>query len=186
MKTRLYNTPSPILHSVKRSDGTRWKQGYIRTLPHTSLYEPALWKQRRSRSLSFTEYEDIHQIRHISVLLSIMRVKLELLPQSGIVASFRQCLPCMLVRYVCHPIRDIMTYQGHLHLTSRPWLRLSWIYKAVRSMFKSCKHCDQWWDVHVYVRKSCKHDDNWNLDGIYVIIRSRRSWVFCRIFGRIT
>ena len=38
VKTRLYNTPSPILHSVKRSDVTRWKQGYLRTLPHTSLY----------------------------------------------------------------------------------------------------------------------------------------------------
>ena len=33
MKTRLYNTPSPILQSVKRSEVTRWKQGYIRTLP---------------------------------------------------------------------------------------------------------------------------------------------------------
>ena len=30
LKTRLYNTPSPILNSVKRSDVTRWKQGYIR------------------------------------------------------------------------------------------------------------------------------------------------------------
>ena len=30
--------PSPILYSVKRSDVTWWKQGYIRTLPHTSLY----------------------------------------------------------------------------------------------------------------------------------------------------
>ena len=37
VKTRLYNTPSPILHSVKRSDVTRWKQGYIRTLSHTSF-----------------------------------------------------------------------------------------------------------------------------------------------------
>ena len=38
VKTRLYNTPSPILDSVKRSDVTRWNQGYIRTFPHTSLY----------------------------------------------------------------------------------------------------------------------------------------------------
>ena len=29
MKTRLHNTPLPILHSVKRSDVTRWKQGYV-------------------------------------------------------------------------------------------------------------------------------------------------------------
>ena len=42
-------------NSVKRSDVTRWKHSYIRTLPHTSLYYPAQWKQRRSRSLSFTE-----------------------------------------------------------------------------------------------------------------------------------
>ena len=33
VKTKLYNTPSPILHSVKRSDVTRWKQGYIRPPP---------------------------------------------------------------------------------------------------------------------------------------------------------
>ena len=32
VEIRLYNTPSPILHFVKRSDVTRWKQGYIRTL----------------------------------------------------------------------------------------------------------------------------------------------------------
>ena len=60
VKTRLYNTPSPILHSVKSSDVTRWKQGYIRTLPHTSLYYPARWKQRRSRSLSFTELQIVN------------------------------------------------------------------------------------------------------------------------------
>ena len=29
VKTKLYKTLSPILHSVKRSDATRWKQGYI-------------------------------------------------------------------------------------------------------------------------------------------------------------
>ena len=29
VKIRLYNTPYPILPSVKRSDVTRWKQGYI-------------------------------------------------------------------------------------------------------------------------------------------------------------
>ena len=33
MKTKLYNTPSPILHSVKRSDVTRWKQGFIWSPP---------------------------------------------------------------------------------------------------------------------------------------------------------
>ena len=33
VKIKLYNTPSPILHSVKRHDVTRWKHGYIRTLP---------------------------------------------------------------------------------------------------------------------------------------------------------
>ena len=33
VKTRLYNTPSPILHSVKRNDVTRWKQSYIGPLP---------------------------------------------------------------------------------------------------------------------------------------------------------
>ena len=33
MKTRLYITPSLILHSVKRSDVTRWKQGYITPPP---------------------------------------------------------------------------------------------------------------------------------------------------------
>ena len=33
MKTRSYNTPSPILHFVKRSDVTRWKQGYMRPYP---------------------------------------------------------------------------------------------------------------------------------------------------------
>ena len=38
VKTRSYNTPSPITHSVKRRDGIRWEQGYIRTFPHTSLY----------------------------------------------------------------------------------------------------------------------------------------------------
>ena len=57
VKSRLYNTPSPILHSVKPSDVTRRKQGYIRPLPHTSLYWPARWKQRRSRPLSFTELD---------------------------------------------------------------------------------------------------------------------------------
>ena len=29
VKARLYNTPSPMLHYVKRSDVTRWKHGYI-------------------------------------------------------------------------------------------------------------------------------------------------------------
>ena len=38
MKTRLYNTPSPTLHSVKCSDVTQWKQGYIRPPPHTSMF----------------------------------------------------------------------------------------------------------------------------------------------------
>ena len=38
VKITLCNTPSPILHYVKRSDVNRWKQGYITTLPHTSLY----------------------------------------------------------------------------------------------------------------------------------------------------
>ena len=33
VKTRLYYTPSPIFHSVKRSDVTPWKRGYILTLP---------------------------------------------------------------------------------------------------------------------------------------------------------
>ena len=33
VKTRLDNTPSPILHSVKRSDVTRWKQDYITPPP---------------------------------------------------------------------------------------------------------------------------------------------------------
>ena len=33
VKTKLYNTPSPILHSMKRSDVTRWKQGYMRSPP---------------------------------------------------------------------------------------------------------------------------------------------------------
>ena len=33
VKIKLYNTSSPILHSVKRSDVTRWKQGYIRSPP---------------------------------------------------------------------------------------------------------------------------------------------------------
>ena len=37
VKTKLYNTRSPILHSVKHSDVTRWKHGYIRTLPHTCV-----------------------------------------------------------------------------------------------------------------------------------------------------
>ena len=62
VKIRLYSTPSPILHSVKRSDITQWKEGYIRTLPHTSLHEPARWKQRRSRSLSFTELWSIERV----------------------------------------------------------------------------------------------------------------------------
>ena len=39
-ETRLYNTPSPILHSVKRSDVTRWKQGYIAPPPPYFI----LWK----------------------------------------------------------------------------------------------------------------------------------------------
>ena len=38
VKTKLYNTPSPILHFVKRSDVTQLEQNYMRTLPHTSLY----------------------------------------------------------------------------------------------------------------------------------------------------
>ena len=33
VKKRLYNTPSPILNSVKRSDVTRWKEDYITPPP---------------------------------------------------------------------------------------------------------------------------------------------------------
>ena len=47
-----YITPPPILHSVKRSDVIWWKQGYIRTLPHTSLYWPARWKGGRGHWVS--------------------------------------------------------------------------------------------------------------------------------------
>ena len=59
-KTRLYITPSPILHSVKRSDVTRWKQGYIRPPPPYFIVLASSVKKRRSRSLSFTEFVSKH------------------------------------------------------------------------------------------------------------------------------
>ena len=52
--------PSPILHSVKRSDVTRWKQSYIRPLPHTSLASSVKTKE--------VKVIECHRIRYIFLL----------------------------------------------------------------------------------------------------------------------
>ena len=53
VKTRLYNTPSPILHSVKRSDDTRWKQGYIRPLPIYFIVSASSVKTKEVKGIEF-------------------------------------------------------------------------------------------------------------------------------------
>ena len=63
VKTRLYNTPSPILHLMKRSDVTRWKQGYIRLASSVKTKEVKViechrieptWLSMSSTSQNFT------------------------------------------------------------------------------------------------------------------------------------
>ena len=58
VKTRLYNTPSPILHSVKRSDVTRWKQGHIIPLPPYFIALASSVKTKEVKVIKF------HRISH--------------------------------------------------------------------------------------------------------------------------
>ena len=66
VKTRFYNTPSPILHSVKRSDVTRWKQGYITPLPHTSFCETQ-WRHSVKTRLYNTPSPILHFVKRSDV-----------------------------------------------------------------------------------------------------------------------
>ena len=59
VKTRLYKTPSPILHSMKRSDVTRRKQGYIRTLPHTYIVLASSVKTKEVEVIEFHRIAEV-------------------------------------------------------------------------------------------------------------------------------
>ena len=132
VKTRLYNTSSPILYTVKRIDVSRWKQGYIRTLPHTSLYWPARWKQRRSGSLSFTELES-----------EVARVFVRLFAIERVLTQIHVCRCPMIGRrifrwsvhrhnWICDSSgisgRYTLWYVRHCNRHGFSWLVLTWIF----------------------------------------------------------
>ena len=63
VKIRLYNTPSPILHSVKRSAVTLRKQGYIRTPP--PKYFNVLNSSVKIMEVEVIEFHRINSDEHV-------------------------------------------------------------------------------------------------------------------------
>ena len=67
MKTMLYNTPSPIIHYVKRSDVTRRKQGYISS---PAPYFIVLASSAKTKEVKVIEFHRRESKKYSHILLT--------------------------------------------------------------------------------------------------------------------
>ena len=69
VKTRLYNTPSPILHSVKRSDVTRWKTRLYKNPPPYFIVLARLVKTKNVEVIEFHRIYDGRIIIYNNIII---------------------------------------------------------------------------------------------------------------------